>query len=160
VISFPHSHIDDIDKKLKERMKQTSVLEGVLAWAVEGAKMWYKSPKSGLRAPEIIRKETEDARKALDQIEAWLRDRIIDTGAASDKLSYADAFSDYTLYCDERGEKPRPRKHWKGALDKKGYDMDAQYGYKKPSGSKGNKRGWSGKRLQGGFRITIGEAAL
>ncbi|MCK4816478.1 hypothetical protein KA005_11980 [bacterium] len=158
VISFPTSHIVDIDKKLKGRMKKSDVLEGVLAWAVEGAKQWYKAPKSGLKAPEVIRKETEDARKALDQIEAWLHDRIIDTEAASDKLSYADAFNDYTLYCDERGEKPRPRKHWKAALGKKGYDMNAQYGYKKPGGAKGNKRGWSGMRLQGGFRITIGGA--
>jgi putative DNA primase/helicase len=158
VISFPISHIEDIDKRLKERMKRTNVLEGVLAWAVEGAKRWYKAPKSGLRAPEVIRKATEDARKVLDQIEAWLHSRIIDTGAAADKLSYADAFSDYTLYCDERGEKPRPRKHWKAALGKKGYDMEAQYGYKKSDGSRGNSRGWSGKRLQGGFRITIGEA--
>lgn len=157
VIQFPNSHINDIDKKLKERMKQTGILEGVLAWAVEGAKRWYKLPKDGLKAPEIIRKETEDARKALDQIEAWLRDRIIDTGAATDKLSYADAFSDYTLYCDERGEKPRPRKHWKGALDKKGYDMNHVAAIKKSDGSASTIRGWSGKRLQGGFRITIGD---
>ena len=160
VISFPNSHLEDLDKKLKGRMKNPNVLEGVLAWAVEGAKQWYKAPKSGLRAPEVIRKETEAARKALDQIEAWMRDRIIDTGAASDKLSYADAFSDYTLYCDERGEKARPRKHWRVALEKKGFDMDAQYGYQKPSGDWGNSRGWSGKRIQGGFSITIGEAAL
>ena len=159
VISFPNSHIEDIDKKLKERMKKSDVLEGVLAWAVEGAKMWYKAPKSGLRAPEIIRKATEDARKSLDQIEAWLHDRIMDTGAATDKLSYGDAFNDYTLYCDERGEKPRPRKHWKVALDKKGYDMDAQYGFKRADGSWSNRRGWSGKRIQGGFSITIGEPA-
>lgn len=160
VVSFPTSHLDDIDKKLKGRMKRTEVLEGVLAWAVEGAKQWYKAPKSGLKAPEVIRKETEDARKALDQVEAWLRDRIIDTGATLDKLSYTDAFSDYALYCDEHGEKPRPRKHWKGALEKKGFDMEAQYGYKKPDGSKGNSRGWSGRKIQGGFSITIGEAVL
>jgi putative DNA primase/helicase len=160
VISFPNSHIEDIDKRLKERMKMPDVLEGVLTWAVEGAKQWYKAPKSGLKAPEVVRKETENARKALDQIEAWLRDRIIDTGETSDKLSYADAFADYSMYCDERGEKPRPRKHWKAALEKKGYDMNAQYGYKKPDGSKGNSRGWSGKGIQGGFRITIGEAGL
>jgi putative DNA primase/helicase len=158
VIEFPHSHIDDIDKKLKQHMKRTQVLEGVLAWAVEGAKQWYKAPKEGLKAPEVIRKGTEDARSALDQVEAWLRDRIIDTGAASDKLSYGEAFIDYSLYCDERGEKPRPRKHWKAALTKKGFNMEAQYGYKKPNGSKSTKRGWSGMKLQGGFRITIGDS--
>jgi len=157
VISFPTSHVEDIDKKLKGRMKQSDVLEGVLAWAVEGAKVWYKAPKSGLRAPEVIRKETEDARKSLDQIEAWLHDRIIDTGAPIDKLSYGDAFNDYTLYCDERGEKPRPRKHWKTALDKKGYDMGHTAAVVKPDGTRSTIRGWSGMRLQGGFRITIGE---
>ena len=157
VIQFPNSHIDDIDKRLKGRMKRTEVLEGVLAWAVEGAKQWYKAPKSGLKAPEVIRKETEAARKALDQIEAWLHDRIIDTGAASDKLSYADAYSDYKLYCDERDEKFRPRKHWKAALEKKGFDMSHVAAIVKPNGTRSTVRGWDGKRLQGGFSITIGE---
>jgi len=156
VIRFPTSHIEDIDKQLKTDMRRPEVLMGVLAWAVEGSKQWYKLPRSGLKTPTEIRDVTATARGMVDQIASWLADRVIDTGRSIDRVSYTDAFEDYQDYCRENGESSRPRKHWKEALKKKGYDMSHRFAFKKPNGTKGMKRGWVGKKLVGGLQIHIG----
>lgn len=158
VVQFPNSHIEDIDKKLKEQMKRPDMLVAVLAWAVTGAMKWYKLDKRGLQAPTIIEEMTQEARMLVDQIQAWWEENVeVTDDRKSDRVTYTEAFADYQLYCQENGEQPRPRKHWKAALVAKGHDMDHKYQVKYQDGRVSTKRGWVGIRLAGGFQIRIGE---
>ena len=155
VIKFPVSHLQDIDKHLKGRMRQPDVLAGVLAWVVEGAIKWYTLPQAGLKAPQSVTDDTAETRNQTDQVAAWIHERLMDTGSNDDKLSYADAYADYQVFCQENGEQYRPRKHWKASLIEKGYNMKKMFAVRRVDGSKTSQRGWSGKKLVGGFRITI-----
>jgi len=121
VIHFPTSHIEDTDKKLKEEMRSKEVKEGLLTWIVEGAIKWSQLPRSGLLAPEVIVKETQTARHALDYTQMWLEaSGIIITGAREDVLSYSDVRESYSLWCLGMDIKPRPLKYWKVDLESKG----------------------------------------
>ena len=155
VIKFPTSHLQDIDKHLKGRMRQPSVLAGVLAWVVEGAMQWYTLPQTGLKAPQSVTDDTAETREQTDQVAAWLRERLMDTGSNDDKLSYADAYADYQVFCQENGEQYRPRKHWKASLVEKGFNMRGVFAVKRNNGTLSTQRGWTGKKLVGGFRVTI-----
>ena len=73
-------------------------LPGVLAWLVEGALAWFRD---GLQIPEAIRRETDGYREDTDLLGQWLIERTrADEGA---KTPVASAFSDYKLFCEDRG---------------------------------------------------------
>lgn len=121
VIHFPHGHLEDTDKKLKGDMRVPEVLEGLLVWIVEGAIKWYKLPRSGLKAPEVIARETSTARRALDYTQMWLDDSIFEiTRRREDILSYRQVRDAYELWCMGADLKPRPLRYWKVDLEGKG----------------------------------------
>ncbi len=72
VIEFPNSFLGKEDKSKKARLKEPSILKGVLSWAVRGAIKWYALGSQGLIAPEAIVKITQSQREALDYVQQWL----------------------------------------------------------------------------------------
>ena len=58
VIEFPNSFVGREDKTLKERMKSPENLKAVLAWAIQGAIMWYGLGAQGLQTPPEIEQAT------------------------------------------------------------------------------------------------------
>ena len=71
VIEFPNSFLDKEDKHLKDKLKSEKVLEGVLAWAVEGATQWYKN-EGGLKTPAKVKETTQKHRSEGDFVQTWL----------------------------------------------------------------------------------------
>jgi len=102
IIKFPYSYAGREDKKLKERMRSPEVLEGVLAWAVEGAMRWYANPK-GLVTPEGIQQEISKARDEVDWVSHWAEeDGLINTGRDDDRIPNAVLARRYSDWCEER----------------------------------------------------------
>ena len=125
VIEFPHSKLGQEDMGLKERLLQPAVLEGVLAWAVEGAMAWYTN---GLGHPEQVVQATQRARNELDSVGQWLEECCgAEAGAFT---SNTDLYDSYAKFCEEVGFTPKGKIKLGTALSNKGYDS----GVKKISG--------------------------
>ena len=107
IIEFPNSYLGREDKLKKGYMRSPEVLEGVLAWAVEGAMKWYKLPKGGIRAPKRIKDSTDHARTELDWVGQWVSEEIVITGRQKDRISNAEYYARYADWCDDQGVSPR-----------------------------------------------------
>lgn len=122
VISFPNSWLGIEDKTLKQRMRSSKILQGVLAWAVEGAIRWYKNPKRGLVAPEVILVETRQARGELDWVSRWVTEEgLINTGDGDDRVTNAALIARYEDWCAEQGVSPKKLAGLKASLGRLGF---------------------------------------
>jgi putative DNA primase/helicase len=118
VIEFPVSHVGKEDKMLKLRMASPEILRGVLAWAIEGARLWYSAPK-GLVTPDAVTLATSASRAELDTIQLWLDEytQVDPGGWADNNLLYAS----YENWCKSNGHKPRNAANLGRALETKGF---------------------------------------
>jgi putative DNA primase/helicase len=101
VIEFPNSFLGKEDKSLKTRIKDPKTLEGILAWAVEGAREWYKAGIGGLKAPEEIKKVTTSQRNEADFVQMWL-DECTELDEASWE-SNSIIMESYQKWCTQNG---------------------------------------------------------
>jgi putative DNA primase/helicase len=119
LIHFPTSHLGSEDKRLKERMRSRPVLEGLLAWAVQGAMKWYALDGRGLREPASSAALKQEQRGASDSVGMWIEERCI-----VGEQHYAGTtplYQDYEYWCKESGFEPKKHKNFSIALQHKGY---------------------------------------
>lgn len=117
VIEFPNSFADREDKKLKKRLKRSESLEGVLAWAVLGAREWYQSPK-GLLTPSTVNQSTDKQRDDLDHLQQWLSEcceQVEDHWTANHLL-----YQSYESWCEANGVAPKKERQFGRGLSHKG----------------------------------------
>ena len=74
LIEFPHSHLGTEDKTLKQRLRSPAVLEGVLAWAVQGARRWYELGSKGLSEPASSVALKQQQRETIDAVGMWVEE--------------------------------------------------------------------------------------
>lgn len=120
VVEFGRSHLGAEDKALKEGMKTPEMLEGVLAWAVEGAIKWYKLGRKGLHELESSRIVKAAHREALDHVQNWIDEECATggDGFTSNSLLYLS----YEKWCRDNGIEPKKQKGFSQALIKKGFE--------------------------------------
>lgn len=119
VIHFPKSHLGDENKMLKERMRSSAVLEGVLAWAVQGAQRWYELGSKGLPEPESSAKMKAQHRGEIDNVQAWIEECCV---KADDHFEpNANLFKSYKDWCDRNGVTPKQQRSFSQALMHKGF---------------------------------------
>lgn len=117
VINFPHSFLGKEDKQLKHRLRSPQALAGVLAWAVSGARDWFRN---GLPTPVSVDEETKKHRAELDYI-----GQFIDECCTPDEKSIiagADLYRAYKEWSDDAGVKPKYRRQFTISLKAKGYE--------------------------------------
>jgi putative DNA primase/helicase len=85
------------DKGLLDRLKEEA--EGILAWAVEGARLWQEE---GLESPEEVRVATEGYRSEQDSLGRFLEEECTLTDQG--KTTVMDFKKAYESWCDETGE--------------------------------------------------------
>jgi putative DNA primase/helicase len=119
VVEFPHSHLGSEDKTLKQRMKSPAMLEGLLAWAVEGARQWYALGSKGLPELEHSAQLKAQQRSELDHVQAWLDEccEISEHHQAASKEFYPS----YRLWCEVNGVESKKQKGLALALTHKGF---------------------------------------
>jgi len=111
---------------LKERMRSPEVLEGVLAWAVEGAMRWYASPV-GLVTSEAIQKEIREARDEVDWVSHWVEaEGLINTGRDDDKIPIGVFSVRYSDWCKERGAPEKKLPALKASLERLGFTFTSK----------------------------------
>jgi putative DNA primase/helicase len=139
LVEFPHSYLGTEDKALKYDMRSRGVLEGVLAWAVEGAMKWYALGRAGL--PELDRSRQVKAghRAELDNVQAWLDENC--TPATEAFTAYRLLYTSYADWCKANGVEPKKQKGFSQSLITKGYQP------KTVRVDKGTAKGFTGLRL-------------
>lgn len=126
VIPFPNSYVGREDRGLKARMKQPEMQRQILAWAVDGARAWYRTGARGLSTPPGIEAATRAARDALDHVAQWLAECVTVTGAGEDFVPNAALHASYEAWCQEMGARPHGITRLTQALKAKGLAAGSQ----------------------------------
>lgn len=101
------------DKGLLDRLKEEA--EGILAWAVEGARLWQEE---GLESPEEVRVATEGYRSEQDSLGRFLEEECTLTDQG--KTLVKDFKKHYEEWCIEAGESGISKKEISRYLEKRG----------------------------------------
>lgn len=119
VIEFGKSNLGKEDKSLKHRMKSPEVLEGVLAWVIEGAMKWYALGSAGLPELESSRVIKDKQRGDLDNVQAWINEccTVDSTLFVSNTMLYLG----YERWCRDNGVEPKKQNSLSKSLVKKGF---------------------------------------
>lgn len=124
----PH---DKRDPKLADTLKGEA--PGILAWCVEG---WRLYQSKGLPTPRAVIAASKEYRDASDVIGAFISEEcelsMMFTAGAS------ELYRRYTAWCDEAGERARPQREFGMRLTERGLEK----------GSNGVARRWQGIRLR------------
>lgn len=120
MISFPHSFEGKEDKGLRDRLTQPEVLQGVLAWCVEGAVMWYALGSRGLRTPTKMQQSLQEVRDQLDTVKQWIEnDCTID-----DRIPFCSnsvLYKSYKAWCEDNDVAPKAKVWFGRSLTAKGF---------------------------------------
>lgn len=143
VIKFPHSHLGSEDKALKGRLTSPETLRGVLAWAVEGARLWYgliEHNGQGLPLPGRVEEETREQREKQDNIKDFLEECCCPDSDGF--IPSGELIQAYNTWCESNGVTPKQRKQFTSSIERKGYQGSVQ---RKINGR--NIRGFVGLKL-------------
>jgi putative DNA primase/helicase len=88
----PHEREYDLDKKL------LAEAQGIAAWAVRGAKLWFEN---GLSDPQSITKATQEYKETSDALSGFFPGVLVADDAA--RMDGADAYNTYREWCEAEG---------------------------------------------------------
>lgn len=107
------------DPQLRQKLV-TQESEGILAWAVRGARDWYAH---GLEDPAVIREATRDYRQTSDALAGFLPGVFVVDKSAAGLISGKELYDSYKIWTDEEGLRPNEiwrRRTFYGALEERG----------------------------------------
>lgn len=122
LVEFPHSHLGKEDKALKAQMRSVAMLEGVLAWAIEGAMAWYALGSQGLPELESSAQQKGEQRAELDNVQTWIDERC---QVKDDAFGLnAELYMNYESWSKANGVEPKKQKSFSQSLKRKGFRDD------------------------------------
>ena len=98
-------------------MLSPTSLEGVLAWAIQGAIRWYGLGVAGLPELESSAAVKATQRGELDNVQAWIDECCMPGVYASTSTLYYS----YETWCKNNGVTPKKQKGFTQALQRKDY---------------------------------------
>ncbi len=114
VITFNrHFKPEEQDKTLKDRLKDSKELAGILNWCIEGLILYRKE---GLKEPDAVKNDTDLYRSDSDKIGNFIKDCLI---KSDENVSMKDAYEKYTKWCDENGYGVESKGNFKAELQNK-----------------------------------------
>jgi putative DNA primase/helicase len=108
----PHEREYDLDKKL------LAEAQGIAAWAVRGARVWFES---GLKDPASITKATQEYKETSDALAGFFPGVLVANDAG--RLDGAEAYNDYKDWCEAEGLPQREiwtRRAFYSAMEERG----------------------------------------
>lgn len=98
VISFDrHFTPEEQDKHLKDKLRNSEELSGILNWCIEGLQLYRKE---GLKPPVAVQNATEAYRTDSDKIGNFIKECLTKTGKNS---SVKIIYEAYTKWCSDNG---------------------------------------------------------
>ena len=106
---------DRIDKRLPEKL--IAEAEGILAWAVAGAKRWYEC---GLNQPPEVKAANDEWRCETDQLAQFIEESC----AVGDRFTAQSSslFGQYKRWCEDNGERTMNICAFGKKLSEKGFE--------------------------------------
>jgi putative DNA primase/helicase len=150
LVHFPHSHLGQENKRLKQMMRAPAVLEGVLAWAVQGAVRWYELGSRGLAEPAGSVALKAEQRSALDTVGVWIEECC--TEGKQHFSPFSKLYGSYSQWAKENGVEPKRQKAFAASLQHKGYQSERAYVLSPGSLKSKQVRGFYGMKVDGGER--------
>ena len=146
IIHFPNSYLGMEDKTLKQRMQSQQGLEGVLAWAVEGAVKWYGLGEVGLTTPEAVRDMSNTQKTASDFLQLFLEEcfEIFSPGDQSVWVTIRELKTLYQNWSKDMGVTAMKSKNFNEGMRTKGFDNNHKVRVDLPNGKKKQVRVWYG----------------
>ncbi len=92
-------------------------LPGILAWAVEGCRLWQRE---GLNEPEAVTKATAEYREEMDVLADFLSERCV-TGE-NYQATTTELYNAYETWCLDNGEKAESARWLNGQLRNRGFE--------------------------------------
>lgn len=138
IITFPNSYLGREDFGLANRLH--SNMAGILKWAVDGAKEWYRvhDANTGLGHPQIIDQTTQIHRDENDTVKQFIADCCI---MGNEQYTVGTQFTKaYKQWCEENDFIPLGGRRLGDAMRKKGFT----YGQKWASEIQKNTKCWFG----------------
>ena len=102
------------DRQLPEKLR--AELPGILAWAVEGARLWQTE---GLGLPDEVRAAIADYRSEMDTLGAFLREQCV-AGAAAARFPARELYQAYEAWAHAGGDKPMKERTFSARLTERG----------------------------------------
>jgi phage/plasmid-associated DNA primase len=103
------------DKKLPAKL--TEELPGILTWAIEGCLEWQRS---GLQAPDEVRKATGEYRSEMDVLGAFLKECC--TQGPDEDEAASDLYKAYKMWCEGGGEQAETQRKFGSQLRERGFE--------------------------------------
>ena len=102
------------DKKLPEKLRAETA--GILAWTVEGCLEWQRT---GLKAPDEVRKATGGYREEMDTLAGFFEDRLVFGSKLMTPSSHL--YKSYQTWCGDAGETAETQKMLSMRLSERGF---------------------------------------
>ena len=138
-IQFPHSHEGVEDRLLRDSWQTPESQEAILAWMVEGAKIWYARGGRGLPRLASSIEHKQERRKELDSVAKWLDESTAADPAA--KVQRTILYKSYVQWCEDNGHSPLGNNRFGKAMAGRGHE------YKKLREGAATFRGYEGISL-------------
>lgn len=134
------------DPALQRKLREPEAMSAMLAWAVEGARLWVADNEQGIgmKVPDIVKNEVRDYQHESDYLFTFVGDALEITNDPEDRIPKEDLFEYYKGWCDKEGRKTTLSSH---KLSRKMVDMDFKYKNAWYDGS--TKQCWIGLKLKG-----------
>ena len=121
---------DERDTRMPEKLRNEA--EGILAWAVEGCRLWRAE---GLVMPTAVKEATEGYRSEMDVIAQFVED-CCERGERLTVASH-ELYKAFTEWCEINGEQPVSKKLLNLRLKEIGFEAASKIGPSKQRGLKG-----------------------
>lgn len=82
--------------------------EGILAWLVEGARMWYEQ---GLGLPDLIQSEVQRYKESNDSLTIFVKEKCVLHQYA--EIPFNDLYENYTTWMEKSNDKPITKQQFK-----------------------------------------------
>jgi len=107
---------DEQDMTLPDKLRKEA--EGILAWAVAGAQLWYER---GLQEPEVVKQSTATFKVQSDPLAEFLTTEFCITKDPDDHVTAKAVWDGYRAYSIEAGEQVfKQRRTFMAALGERG----------------------------------------
>lgn len=120
VISFDrHFEPHEQDKYLKDKLRSSTELSGILNWCIEGLRLYRQQ---GLEPPKTVQNATETYRTDSDKIGNFINECLTKTGKNS---KAKDIYEIYIKWCDDNGYGCENKGNFFAELKTKGLFMNS-----------------------------------
>lgn len=122
------------DPMLASRLRRDEVLQAMLSWAVEGARLWMQDYEAGrlMKVPDEVKEAVEEYRTDADHVVQFIKEVCVLTEDPKDRIAKPDFRAMYELWCKDNGIRvPKSAKSVSQRVKEQGFQpSQARFGSK------------------------------